>query len=545
MDSEATEWIKAGRKIFWRNMIFVFVISAWTLLVYKDIYQARFFLDDYLHLHLVDRIDNPLLPYGVDIMMGAFFRPGVFWFWKLNYIVAGLNPTWYYVFNIIVLIGIIALIMQVMQHLTGNKGISAFVALCFAVSPITAQGVLWLSNRFDLLGTFFLLASLVLFLRFLRFKQKRDITWSMLLGVFSYFCKEIVIVLPALLILSGFFMFYYRGELRRSTARRIVVLSIPYFIAAAAFMMWRYAILGTMGGYVGETRVPITWDYAFRLLSSFGEYVWLFYTAVGLLAFLAIYLLFFVKRQMIKRNLIWLYGLGFFAVSASPLVMVLAVEKVMLFHTPRFFFLPGLGLAICLAAVYEPRAGRIRRSLGAIFIILMTAVFSINTYVVTRHTRDETIRAERNMKQIHEFLSGEKDALKGRGIIYACMRDLDIALDSSIKLMHPEYAEEAFILNCASPTQIVAETDLYKHYGDDLVFPKTFTKNPNKYEDLYYGVVETKAGDILHDLAAKKNQRAIYRDAKGKLFWITSEELEQQMRTLGLKNETGVDEAAS
>jgi hypothetical protein len=545
LSEKTAEWVRTERQVLLRNMKYVLAISVWTIIVYKDIYKARFFLDDYLHLHLVDKIDNPLLPYGTDIMMGAFFRPGVFWFWKINYLLGGLNPAWYYAFNIVLLIGILALIMQVMQHLTGNKGIAAFVTLSFAVSPITAQGVLWLSNRFDLLGTFFLLASLLLFLRFLRLKQKRDISWSMALGVFSFFCKEITIVLPALLIFSGSFMFYYRGTLTRSTLRRIVVLSIPYFIAAAAFMMWRYAILGTMGGYVGEQRVAFTWEYAFRLIASFGEYVWLFHTAIGLLLFVFVFSLFLLKRKILKRNLIWLYGLGFFIVSAAPLAMVLKVEKVMLFHTPRFFFLPGLGLAICLAAVYEPRAGRLRRALAVCFIIAMTALSSINTYVVTRHARDQTISAEQQMEKIHEFLVGEKQDLKNGPIIYACLRNLDIALDSSIKLMHPEYRSEAFILNCATQTQIIAYQDLYKLRKEELEFPKTFTKNPSQFRDLFYGVVVTKPNDILSDVARKKDHYALYTDRDGGLTWVTSEYLLQQMETMGLENKAGLDETAS
>ncbi|MCZ7582283.1 MAG: hypothetical protein M5R36_02520 [Deltaproteobacteria bacterium] len=226
----APEWRDHERRVFYRNVLYVGAVAAWAALVYHGSLKARFFLDDYLHLHLVERIDNLLVPFARDLMMGAFYRPGVFPFWKLNFMLAGLHPAWYYAFNLAVLAGSCLLLMQAMQHLTGNKGVSAFSTLLFAVSPITAIGLLWLSNRFDLYATFFFLLSLVLFLRYLRFRRTWDISISVAAGTYAFFCKEIAVTLPAVLLLSGLFMFHYRGrdpKLTRAETPRIFLLSLP------------------------------------------------------------------------------------------------------------------------------------------------------------------------------------------------------------------------------------------------------------------------------------------------------------------------------
>jgi hypothetical protein len=530
---QSAEWAAEERRIFFRNSKIVLLIAAWTLLVYKDIYKARFFLDDYLHLHLIRRIDNVLIPFAKDIMLGAFYRPGIFVFWKLNYLLAGLNPAAYYAVNVATLILSALVLMQVMQHLTGNKGVSGFATLIYSVSPITAIGVLWLSNRFDLIGSFFFLLSLLLFLRYLRFRRTRDISWSLALGFYSYFCKEITITLPAILLMSGMFMFYHRGELTRSVARRITVLTLPFFVMAGAFMVWRYAILGSMGGYSGEERVDLSLGYVALLVHSFGDIVWLFASPLIVIAVALPFFALLAKRHLIKGNLIALYGLLFTLLTAAPLAMVIKVEKVMTYETPRFFFLPGIGLAIFLAAAYDPRSGRARRALAAVFLTVMALVSSLNSFLVTYHTREKTQRAEKKMNDIAGFLDESLPKDGARSVVFACERGLDTALDSSLKVFRPDLLDRAFVLNCGSQTQVIASESLYKERGPDLTFPETFTKNPAQYEDLYYGVVISTPRGILDSMAQKSGVFAVYKDKAGRLAWVTKDSLEEQMKAMG------------
>ncbi|MCL4233407.1 MAG: hypothetical protein KJ042_02695 [Deltaproteobacteria bacterium] len=523
---------RGERRIFFRNSLLVAAIFAWTALVYKDIYALRFFLDDYLHLHLISRIASPITPYTTDLMFGAFYRPGVFWFWKLNWLAGGLNPAVYYAFNMGLLAVTALLLMQYLQHLTGYKGYSAWVTLLYAISPITAQGVLWLSNRFDLLGAVFFLASCVLFLRYLRFHRPWDFTGSLVAGVFSYFCKEMYITLPMVLIASGAFMFHYRGTLTSTIVRRTVILSSPYFVAAAAFMIVRYAILGTMGGYVGEPRVDLTFGYLMGLLSAFGGYVWYFEWPLVTLGLVAVMALLLQKRHFWRANPLLWFGLAFAIITAAPLAMVIRIENVMTYHTPRFFFLPGIGLAMMAAAVYNPRTGPVRRGFARAFVVLMALVGSANTFLVAHHTMETTRRAEKNLTRIDDFLKKEWTADEP-AVIYACQRGLDVALDSSLKVWHPEYLDKAFLVNCSGQTQVFSGDALYRSRGGDLTFPATFTKNPSRFGDLWYGVVDVKPRDILAGLASNNHVYAIYKNAQGELTFVTPDRLREQMETLG------------
>ncbi|MBZ0270796.1 glycosyltransferase family 39 protein [bacterium] len=531
------EWRDPERRILRRNLWFAGFVVAWTLVVYKDIYKARFFLDDYLHLHLISRVTNLLRPFGEDIMLGAFFRPGVFPLWKLNWLIGGNDPAVYYAVNIGLLAVSVFLVMQVMQHLTGNKGVAAWTALLFAVSPVTAIGILWLSNRFDVLGSLCFLLSLLTFLRYLRFHRRGDLMISLVVGVYGYFCKEITIVLPAVLALSGAFMFHYRGTLTAPIARRIAGLTIPYVVAAAVFMFWRYALLGSMGGYSGEARVDLTPGYIVRLLASFGDYVWIFSSPWIAAGVLFAFVLLYARRDFFARNQLLFFGLLFTLVCSAPLAMVVKVERVMLYQTPRFFYLPGIGLAILTAAVYDPRAGRARRVVASIFLGAMVLFFSVNSFLVTYHTKEKTARTERAMEDIHAFLEEKLPADAEAPVIYACRRGLDVALDAALKAMHPEYLDRAYLLNCGLQTQIIAPDLLYERRKDELNFPPTFAKNPSHFQGVYYGVVQAAPVEILKNIAQSQDFRALYRNRRGEITWVDPDELRRQMETMGVRFE--------
>ncbi|MCB1152756.1 hypothetical protein KDL45_03825 [bacterium] len=534
-------WIAEDRRLFWRNVAYVLVILVWALLVYARIYQARFFLDDYLHLHLTAKIDNPLAPFTYDVMMGAFFRPGVFWFWKINYLFGGTNPAIYYAFNIGLLALGALLLMQVVQHLTGRKSVAAIATLLFAVSPVTAVGLLWLSNRFDLLGAAFFLGSWLLFLRFLKMRRTRQLAASVLLGAMAYFCKEITVTLPVVLAASGLFVFWHRATLPRDLAWRVVAVTVPHFLAAAVFVLWRYAILGSMGGYVGETRVALSLDYLGRLIAFFGSYVWVFHRP-WILALVMAWIVAILARRRIRAivadNPVAWFGFAVMIVTALPLLMVLRVEAVMSYQTPRFFFLPGIGACIFLAGLYDPAHPAWRRRLAATLIGVLALGFSINSYLFTNVTRDKTVRAEARVRALADFTAENLPAGGGEAIVYACREGQDVALDSAVKLYRPELRSRAFVVNCNQSTQVIADQKLYDARGEDLTFPPTFTKNPNRYEDLIYGIVTTTPREIMNNYTEKSAVFAAGPMTHGAYAWLDQKQLERRLWDLGLVHAT-------
>lgn len=522
------------RRTFFMNLFWVVLISLFTLLVYRHIYRADFFLDDYLHLHLVSRITNPLTPYFTDLFMGAFFRPGVFLFWKINHVLFDLNATGYYATNIAFLLTLVGLVYFVIHNMTGNRRFTTWAVVLFAVNPVTSIGVLWLSNRFDLIGSVFYMLSLLLFLRFVRTRNKRAYIWAVIVGTFSYFCKEMMVTLPVAMIICASFMFMYRATLTKQQFREIVTLSTPFFTLGVLFILWRYGVIHSMGGYSGETKIQISAAYIYQLYGNFADYMWIMKSKVFFSVYMLILGLLLVKADAFKNNPLSLVGLALAVVTSLPLAMVFNIPSVMTYMTPRFFFLPGLGMTILLASVYDPRSGKVRKVLASIFLGATVLFFALNTFLSTHKWAEERRADVKIMNEVHTYLSEKGEQVPFGEVYYVLIYGSDVAMDAGMKIRFPEYLDKCYFISPAGPTQVIGTEYLYQKQGKTLEWPKTFNKNPCNYQNLVYGVVFTQPRDIVDRIAKSESVSLLTKDRYGQLVTADNQGVRGLLSTLGV-----------
>ena len=523
-----------ARKTFFMNLFWVVLIGLVTLLIYKNVYRADFFLDDYLHLHLVNKIDNPLIPFVSNLFMGAFFRPGVFIFWQINHLVFGLNAGGYYATNMILLLALIGLFYFSLHNLTGHRIFSTAGTALFAFSPITSVGVLWLSNRFDLIGSVFYMLSLFLFLRYLRTRKRNLYVWSILAGFFSYFCKEMMITLPVVMVICSSFMFSYRATLSWRRLREIVALTTPFFTLGVLFMLWRYGVIHSLGGYSGEIKVKLSAAYIQLLYENFADYFWLMRSKFVFAVYLILFFLLLAKNDFLKNNPLSILGSVIALITFLPLIMIFQMQAVMSFMTPRFFFLPSIGMIILLASVYDPRSGRVRKVLALIFLSVTMLIFAINTFVITYKWSEDRRENVRSMKRIHDYLNQQGAEVKPGQLFYVMLYGNDVALDAGMKLRYPQYLDRCYFINPKGPTQVIAKEGLHRARGTLLIWPNTFNRNPCDYEDLFYGVIDTSPREIMSRMTESDDVVLIHKDKMGKLMTADRESVSNLLVTLGV-----------
>ena len=112
---------------------------------------------------------------------------------------------------------------------------AAFAGLLFGVHPLRVESVAWVTERRDLLSSFFFLAAVLAYLRFAGAGRHHDRRWlaltfaAFVLGLLS---KVSVVVLPiALLVLD----WYPLGRMRPRTIRRAVYEKIPFLALSLIF----------------------------------------------------------------------------------------------------------------------------------------------------------------------------------------------------------------------------------------------------------------------------------------------------------------------
>jgi hypothetical protein len=249
-----------------------------------------------------------------------------------------------------------------------------FASAMFAVHGSRPETVVWITGRFDLLATFFVLLGLALFLRSEAPIYRLASIASMLLGLL---CKESAYAFPlmlAVLVLS-----------RPEPWRKRALTLAPFFLVAACMFLFRWTLVGGIGGYLtkeGHAQAfslsvsSVSRTLALRLWAVlFFPIDWALEPGVILglatLAYVAVLALALAKVQTERRALFLSFGL-LLAAALPPLQQLLIGADL---QKARLLYLPSVGFALLLAVV----AARAKPALRWAF---MLAVLAFNTAAV-------------------------------------------------------------------------------------------------------------------------------------------------------------------
>ncbi|GMV92756.1 MAG: hypothetical protein AMXMBFR82_25340 [Candidatus Hydrogenedentota bacterium] len=138
-----------------------------------------------------------------------------------------------------------AMLFLALRALTGATLRSAFVALLFAVHPVNVESVAWISERKNVLSTFFLLATLMAYVRHVElpgFRRYLVVSVIFLLGLMT---KPMLVTLPFVLLLLDYWpLNRYAGRTPMQALRRFGRLAyekIPLFAVSVVSSMVTYA----------------------------------------------------------------------------------------------------------------------------------------------------------------------------------------------------------------------------------------------------------------------------------------------------------------
>ena len=119
----------------------------------------------------------------LDPMAGPGWTPLTMWSHMLAVQVFGLNPWGHHLINVVVHALNAALVFALLRQMTGAKWRSLWVAVFFAVHPLRVEAVAWVTQRRELLMTFFGLLSLM---AYVRYAQGRGRSFSPLCPLLSF-----------------------------------------------------------------------------------------------------------------------------------------------------------------------------------------------------------------------------------------------------------------------------------------------------------------------------------------------------------------------
>ncbi len=191
---------------------------------------------------------NPQVRAGLTLagFLWAFTTTSVYSWQPLTWLshmidagIYGLRPAGHHLTSLFLHVASTLLLFLFFRRTTGSTWRSAFTAALFAVHPLHVESVAWVSERKDVLSTFFLMLTLVAYARHAarpRVSSYAAVALFLALGLMS---KPMLVTLPLLLLLVDIWPLGRLGPGEKNGAgaaalRSRVIEKIPLFALAAA-----------------------------------------------------------------------------------------------------------------------------------------------------------------------------------------------------------------------------------------------------------------------------------------------------------------------
>ena len=307
-----------------------------------------------------------------------------------DYKLSGYNPKTYHAVNLLFHLLNTALVFWFIFLLSGNKvTVAAIVALFFGIHPMHVESVAWISERKDVLYTFFFMGTLIAYHKYIHHTGKQKILLYVFL-LFLFLCstlsKAMAVVLPLVLLLMDF----YSG---RKFDKYVILEKLPFF--ALSIMFGMLAIHIQSGGAIAKLetftllqRFAFAFygmiNYIYKLfipihLSCFYPYPNLVGGNLPALFFIApliVIALFVLVLLSIRKTKVIIFGFLFFCITVTLVLQFISVGQVIM--ADRYAYIPYIGLIFPFAMGHEwlQKQDEKKYNIGKKISLLLITVFA-------------------------------------------------------------------------------------------------------------------------------------------------------------------------
>ena len=159
------------------------------------------------------------------------YQPLVMLSYALEYKFFGLSsPVPFHTTNLIFHLLNVILVFVFIKKLTGRVEIATVVTLIFAIHPMHVESVAWITERKDVLYSFFFLGALICYLQYVKNNYRlKYLIFTFILFVLSLMAKPAAVCLPLILILIDYFYS------RKLLSIRVILEKMPFLLLSIAF----------------------------------------------------------------------------------------------------------------------------------------------------------------------------------------------------------------------------------------------------------------------------------------------------------------------
>ena len=320
--------------------------------------------------HIMAGLSWPGVVWAFTTFYAANWHPLTWLSYMLDAQLFGFHPQVYHIINVLFHAANTMLLFWLLKRLTSALWRSAFVAALFGLHPLHVESVAWVTERKDVLSTFFFMLTLS---AYVRYAQKRDLAldprpstldYSLALFFFSLglMSKPMLVTLPFVLLLLDFWPLnrIRNSEFGIRNVTKLVLEKLPFFALSAASCVVTFLAQKHGEAVVATTVIPFAerlqntivsyWVYVEKMLwpsplAAFYPYAPVMPDATAVATFLLVVIslaAFLAPRQRPYLAVGWLWYLG----TLVPVIGLVQVGAQAM--ADRYTYIPLVGLFIAI-----------------------------------------------------------------------------------------------------------------------------------------------------------------------------------------------------
>jgi len=269
-----------------RNRLLGLTLILGTILLYlPTIFFQFIYYDDseyvFENSHVLAGVFSPVfLKWFLSANVSANWHPLTLVSHAIDTQLFGLWPGGHHLTSVLFHAANALLVFVLFSRMTKSPGKSFLLAALFAWHPVKIESVAWIAERKDVLSTFFILLSMLAYVRNMRnqepgTKNQENQTllhgsWSLVLFALSLLCKSMYVTLPAILLLFDFWPLQ-----RKESWLTLLKEKIPFVVIsliACGVTLWAQSSGGAIHSMVADS---LSMRLA-NISQSYSDYILLF-----------------------------------------------------------------------------------------------------------------------------------------------------------------------------------------------------------------------------------------------------------------------------
>ena len=486
--------------VFQTNFLILFFLILSIFLVYFQVLKYGFVYDDFEYI-----VKNGNIQRGLNLksIRWAFFSIELFNWHPLTWIshiidvsCYGLNAGGHHFTNLIIhTLNSIIFYFIVFRISKNNFLISSFACFLFALHPLHIESVAWISERKDVLSTFFGFSSIYIYLEYIKHKQKSLYFSFVLAFVLSLMSKAMFVTLPFLLLLFDFLL----NRFKERKVVKLILEKVPLFVVS----FFSSIIIFFTQSKGGAVRTFEEYPFLNRLTNAFYSYFKYLYKTfypknlavpyiydsslsyfLFFLCLLSIILITYIFFKLRKKKPYLIFGWLWYLGTLVPVIGIVQIGSQPI--ADRYTYLPLCGIFILLAFFFYDLFKR-RKSFYLFFSIPIILILTILSFFQVQYWKNPVTLFNHTIKVTEKAGKINSTAHNNLAVIYFDKGQFKESINHSLIVLE-KAPNDLFSLNNVgiAYTQIGKFKEAQKYFIRSLKIKYNDANTHNSFANLLF-----------------------------------------------------------